>query len=113
MTGEISLRGRVLPIGGLKEKTMAAYSAGVRTVLIPKDNERDLDRIDPLARENLRFIPCTRAADVLKEALLRPEVRIQTEPSVIVPSEQTAGICPGAEHGTPQPSARFHAEENE
>ncbi len=70
MTGEITLRGRVLPIGGLREKTMAAYSAGVRTVLIPADNERDLPDIDPLARDNLQFIPCRVAEDVLRNALL-------------------------------------------
>ncbi len=70
MTGEITLRGRVLPIGGLREKTMAAYSAGVKTVLIPADNERDLENIDPLARDNLTFIPCRVADDVLKNALV-------------------------------------------
>ena len=70
MTGEITLRGRVLPIGGLREKTMAAYSAGAKTVLIPADNERDLENIDPLARDNLTFIPCRVANDVLKNALL-------------------------------------------
>ena len=70
MTGEITLRGRVLPIGGLREKTMAAYSAGVKTVLIPADNERDLDDIDPMARENLTFIPCRVAEDVLRNALV-------------------------------------------
>ncbi|MBO5305716.1 MAG: endopeptidase La, partial [Clostridia bacterium] len=70
MTGEISLRGNVLAIGGLKEKTMAAYTAGVKKVLIPKDNERNLDEIDPLARENLVFVPCQKISEVLKEALL-------------------------------------------
>lgn len=70
MTGEITLRGRVLAIGGLREKTMAAYSAGVKTVLIPADNERDLDDIDPLAREHLTFIPCRVADDVLRHALV-------------------------------------------
>ena len=70
MTGEITLRGNVLPIGGLKEKTMAAYSAGVRTVLIPADNMGDLDDIDPLAREHLTFVPCRKAADVLSVALV-------------------------------------------
>ncbi len=71
MTGEITLRGSVLPIGGLKEKTMAAYAAGVKTVLIPADNMGDLDEIDPQARENLTFIPCRKADDVLKIALIR------------------------------------------
>ena len=70
MTGEVSLRGRVLPIGGLKEKTMAAYTAGVRTVLIPDDNMRDLEDIDPQVREGLRFIPCKSISDVLSAALV-------------------------------------------
>ncbi len=70
MTGEVSLRGHVLAIGGLKEKTMAAYSAGVKTVLIPEENMRDLEEIDPLARENLQFIPVSRASEVLRHALL-------------------------------------------
>ena len=69
MTGEITLRGRVLPIGGLKEKTAAAYSAGVKTVLIPFDNLDDLKTIDPEVREKLTFIPCSSADDVLKNAL--------------------------------------------
>ena len=70
MTGEISLRGRVLAIGGLKEKTLAAYSAGVSTVLIPKDNECDLDEIDAQARDNLTFVFCTEIEDVLRHALV-------------------------------------------
>ena len=69
MTGEITLRGNVLPIGGLKEKTMAAYAAGVTTVCIPADNMGDLDEIDPAAREHLTFVPCRKAADVLTVAL--------------------------------------------
>ena len=70
MTGEITLRGNVLAIGGLKEKTMAAYSAGVKHVLIPEANLKDLEDIDRAARENLTFIPCKKAADVLSAALL-------------------------------------------
>ena len=69
MTGEITLRGRVLPIGGLKEKTAAAYAAGVKTVLIPQDNLDDLKTIDPEVREKLEFIPCANANDVLKNAM--------------------------------------------
>ena len=64
-----TLRGKVLAIGGLKEKTLAAYRAGVKTVLIPEDNVRDLDDIDKEAKENLTFIPCSTAMDVLKNAL--------------------------------------------
>ncbi len=70
MTGEISLRGNVLAIGGLKEKTMAAFAAGAKTVLIPHDNLRDLEEIDPMAREGLTFIPCKRAEEVLQNALV-------------------------------------------
>ena len=73
MTGEITLRGRVLAIGGLKEKTMAAYLAGVRQVIIPIDNERDIEEIDPEARENLIFIPCKTADEVLSHALVIKE----------------------------------------
>ena len=73
MTGEITLRGKVLAIGGLKEKTMAAYTAGVKTVLIPHDNLKDLNDIDPLAKENLEFIPCKTIDDVLSAALVSNE----------------------------------------
>ena len=69
MTGEVSLRGKVLAIGGLKEKTMAAYSYGVKTVLIPEDNMRDLEEIDSAARAGLKFVPCKTVADVLRNAL--------------------------------------------
>ncbi len=70
MTGEISLRGRVLAIGGLKEKTMAAYKAGVKTVLIPQENAPDLDEIDPVVRDSLRFVICDSMDTVLNEALV-------------------------------------------
>jgi ATP-dependent Lon protease len=71
MTGEVTLRGRVLPIGGLKEKTMAAYKAGVKTVCIPKENEKDLSDIDPLVKESLEFIPCSSVDQVLNAAIIR------------------------------------------
>ena len=71
MTGEISIRGRVLPIGGLKEKTMAALRNGVRTVIIPKDNERDLVDIDPIVRNALNFVAVESADEVLDVALNR------------------------------------------
>lgn len=82
MTGEISLRGNVLPIGGLKEKTMAAYSAGARIVLIPEQNLRDLEEIDPMAREHLTFIPCRRAEEVLEHALLPLRNELRKEEAV-------------------------------
>lgn len=73
MTGEITLRGRVLAIGGLREKTMAALRAGMHTVLLPKENERDLAEIDPSVREKLRFVPVESAEEVFAAALLRTE----------------------------------------
>lgn len=73
MTGEITLRGRVLPIGGLREKTMAALRAGVHTVLIPEDNVTDLDEIDQTVRRALEFIPVDHADKALDIALVRSE----------------------------------------
>lgn len=94
MTGEISLRGHVLAIGGLKEKTMAAYGAGVSTVLIPDDNQRDLEEIDPLARENLKFIPCRRASEVLAHALLplKNEFKPETSEDATAASKFIPGV---------------------
>lgn len=69
MTGEISLRGRVLPIGGLKEKSMAAYRAGVKTVLIPYANIPDLDEVDPKVKENVCFIPAKCIETVWRTAI--------------------------------------------
>ena len=71
MTGELTLRGKVLPIGGLKEKTLAAYRSGIRTVLIPAQNEKDLDEVDSEARAHLEFIPCKTAEEVLSHVLDR------------------------------------------
>ena len=73
MTGEITLRGRVLPIGGLREKTMAALRAGIHTVVIPAENEPDLAEIDPTVRASLNFITASRAEAVLDAALCREE----------------------------------------
>ena len=70
MTGEITLRGRVLAIGGLKEKTMAAYRAGVKTVIIPADNEPDIAELDPIITKNIKFVPAKQIDTVLKAALV-------------------------------------------
>ena len=78
MTGEISLRGNILPIGGLREKTMAAYSAGVREVFIPEDNLRDLEKLDPEAAAHLKLTPCKKASDVLRAVLLDPPTEYKT-----------------------------------
>ena len=73
MTGEISLRGRVMPIGGLKEKTMAALRLGIHTVIIPAENEKDLEEIDPLVRQALNFITTDHVDRILDTVLLRGE----------------------------------------
>ena len=70
MTGEITLRGNVLPIGGLKEKVLAAYREGMRTIILPKENERDIEDIPESVREQLRFVPVEHMDEVLKTALL-------------------------------------------
>ena len=80
MTGEISLRGRVMRIGGLKEKTMAALRHGVRTVIIPKDNERDLEEIDQTVRRQLNFISVQTVDTVLEAALNR---QVELRPGIL------------------------------
>lgn len=72
MTGEITLHGNVLPIGGLKEKSMAAFREGISTVLIPKDNESDLFEVDAEVKQKIHFIPVDHLSQVLKQALLVP-----------------------------------------
>ena len=87
MTGEVTLRGRVLPIGGLKEKTMAALRYGVETVLIPQDNVRDLEDIDQTVRKALRFIPVTTVDQVLSAALCpREEAAAEPAEAAFVPA---------------------------
>lgn len=72
MTGEITLRGRVLPIGGLKEKSMAAHRAGIRTIILPKDNEKDIEEVPESVRRELTFIPVSHMDEVLEHALVKP-----------------------------------------
>ena len=72
MTGEIALHGNVLPIGGLKEKSMAAFREGISTVLIPKENATDLYEVDAEVKEKIHFIPVERLSQVLKHALIMP-----------------------------------------
>jgi len=70
MTGEVTIRGRVLPIGGLKEKSMAAYTGGVKTVFIPKDNLADLDEVDDIVKQNIRFVPVSYVSEIIDSALV-------------------------------------------
>ena len=85
MTGEVSIRGRVLPIGGLKEKTMAALRHGVSTVIIPEDNRRDLEEIDQTVRKKLNFITATTVDAVLEAALKRSGELVP--PLIDIPAE--------------------------
>jgi len=77
MTGEITLRGEVLPIGGLKEKLLAAHRGGIKTVLIPKDNERDLEEIPENVIADLKVIPVQWIDEVLKVALERDPTGVE------------------------------------
>ena len=103
MTGEITLRGRVLPIGGLKEKTMAALRNGIKTVLIPADNVRDLEQIDQTVRAALEFVPVSNVDEVLSRTLCpapariksrvekKPESQEQTPVAAFAPARENSG----------------------
>ena len=82
MTGEISIRGRVLPIGGLKEKTMAALRHGVKTVVLPQENEKDLREIDPTVRSALNFLLVDHVDSVIDAALVQPMPELQAVQTV-------------------------------
>ena len=84
MTGEITLRGKVLPVGGIKEKMLGAHRAGIRTVLIPERNERDLEDLPPEMRQEMEFIPVGEIERAFEVALL-PKV---------VPAEVAAAPVP-------------------
>ena len=79
MTGEVTIRGRVLPIGGLKEKSMAAYRGGVKMVFIPAENIPDLDEVDETVKENVKFIPVDRVEDIIKSALVAHSESVKRE----------------------------------
>lgn len=92
MTGEITLRGRVLPIGGLKEKSMAAYKAGIKTVIIPYDNISDLDEVDPKVKEAVSFVP-VKTVEAVWDVALEKEKNISEKNIKNV--EASAGIKSG------------------
>lgn len=99
MTGEVTIRGRVLPIGGLREKTMAAFRNGIRTVFIPEDNVKDLEEIDPTVRSGLHFIPVSHVSEVLSQALMGTENRSEQHTGqdsameMISPTQDGASAC--------------------
>ena len=71
MTGEITLRGKVLPVGGIREKVLAAHRAGIRKVLLPKDNEPDIQDIPEAVRDELEFVLIKHVKDALKQVLVK------------------------------------------
>jgi ATP-dependent Lon protease len=103
MTGEITLRGRVLPIGGLKEKLLAALRGGIKIVLIPKDNEKDLAEIPDNVRKALTIVVVNTVDDVLRRALVRqpePIEWVEVEPERL----PAAGSETGSQPATPLPN---------
>ena len=90
MTGEVTLRGRVLPIGGLKEKTMAALRSGIRTVILPKDNVKDLEEIDQTVRAALHFVPVESVDQVFAAALVPSPAVSAVELMTALPMEPAA-----------------------
>ena len=80
MTGEITLRGRVLPIGGLKEKVLGAHRAGIKTIIIPKDNEADIEDVPEDVRNTLEFHPVETLSEVLDIALVPTSPGEQARP---------------------------------
>ncbi|MWC37285.1 endopeptidase La [Brucella abortus] len=95
MTGEVTLRGRVLPIGGLKEKLLATLRGGIKKVLIPEENAKDLAEIPDNVKNNLEIVPVSRVGEVLKHALVRQPEPIewteQENPTAVPPVEDEAG----------------------
>jgi ATP-dependent Lon protease len=81
MTGEITLRGQVLPIGGLKEKVLAAHRAGLKTIIFPRRNENDLDDVPDEVRRDLKFVPVERIEQVLDLALEKPRTNGARRPA--------------------------------
>ena len=102
MTGEITLHGNVLPIGGLKEKSMAAFREGIREVLIPKDNVSDLHDVDAEVKKAVRFVPVSDLSQVLGEALVKPAHGSQREARAMPTATQliTADPTPAKDPAT-------------
>jgi ATP-dependent Lon protease len=103
MTGEVTLRGRVLPIGGLKEKLLAALRGGIKTVLIPEENVKDLAEIPAKVKEGLEIVPVSHVDQVLERALVHPIEAIEwTEADDLASQPAPVQMGPGA------PSATAH-----
>ncbi|MEJ1993163.1 MAG: magnesium chelatase domain-containing protein, partial [Maritimibacter sp.] len=96
MTGEVTLRGNVLPIGGLKEKLLAALRGGIKTVLIPEENEKDLAEIPDNVKEGLTIIPVKHVSEVLEQALVRKPEPVEWDEA----AEEAAAAALAAEKST-------------
>jgi ATP-dependent Lon protease len=96
MTGEVTLRGNVLPIGGLKEKLLAALRGGIKTVLIPDENEKDLAEIPDNVKEGLTIIPVKHVSEVLEQALVRKPEPVEWDEA----AEEAAAAALAAEKST-------------
>ena len=92
MTGEITLRGRVLPIGGLKEKIYAASRAGIKTVLIPSDNKNEIKEFDKEVLKNIKIIPINEAKAILEHTLLKPINPLNLTESEILQAQKSTSI---------------------
>lgn len=90
MTGEISLRGRVMAIGGLKEKSIAAFRAGVKTVIMPYDNKSDISQFGEIIRENIEFVPVKTIREVLDLVLVQQEAKSQLKQEIILHKEEVS-----------------------
>jgi ATP-dependent Lon protease len=97
MTGEVTLRGRVLPIGGLKEKLLAALRGGIKTVIIPKDNEKDLAEIPDNVKKQLEIVPVVTVDEVLRLALERMPEPIPAEPEPVAVAPPAVPAAPATE----------------
>jgi ATP-dependent Lon protease len=102
MTGEVTLRGRVLPIGGLKEKLLAALRGGLKTVIIPKENEKDLAEIPDNVKKALEILPVATVDEVLARALLRLPEPVPAEPEA-APAAPPVPAAQPAEAGQVRP----------
>ena len=94
MTGEVTLRGRVLPIGGLKEKLLAALRGGIKKVLIPEENAKDLADIPDNVKNNMEIVPVSRMGEVIRHALVRVPEPIEWDGTVETPA---IGVVEGAD----------------
>jgi ATP-dependent Lon protease len=99
MTGEVTLRGRVLPIGGLKEKLLAALRGGLKKVLIPEENAKDLVDIPASVKNALEIVPVSRMDEVLRHALVREPVAIQWDDDLRSTTKPPVGQADGDQSG--------------